>query len=92
MSLKEALAGIKQVQDTAPEVSVQPKPRNPPAKKAVSPATARMTGKSSNPDYEPVKIYVRKRTRRNAERKWEDAEGGDFSELVEQLLVDYLKS
>jgi hypothetical protein len=55
---------------------------------AASPAT----GKSSHPEYEPVKIYVRKQTRKAAWRKWEDAEGGDFSDLVQHLLTEYLSA
>jgi hypothetical protein len=47
------------------------------------------TGKSSHPDFEPVKIYIRKDTRKRAWRKWEDAAGGDFSDLVEMLLEKY---
>jgi hypothetical protein len=48
------------------------------------------TAKSKHPDFEPVKIYVRSRTRKDATRKWEDAAGGDFSDLVEMLLQQYV--
>jgi hypothetical protein len=50
------------------------------------------TGKSSRPDYASLKIYVRKETRRKAERKWEDAGGGDVSDLIETLLMQYAGS
>ena len=46
-------------------------------------------GKCSHPDFARVGVYVRKRTRKAAERKWEDAGGGDLSDLVELLLSDY---
>ena len=48
--------------------------------------------KRSSPDYERATIYVRKETRKAARRKWEDTKGGDFSELVQQLLTDYLSA
>ena len=38
----------------------------------------------------PVKVYVRTKVRKDATRKWEDAEGGDFSDLIERLLTEYL--
>jgi hypothetical protein len=50
------------------------------------------TAKSKHPEFEPVKIYVRSRTRKDAWRKWEDANGGDFSDLVQMLLEDYLRA
>jgi hypothetical protein len=61
-----------------------------PARQAKVQPPTRTTGKSSNPDFESVKLYVRKQTRRAAERKWQDDTGGDLSELVEQLLIKYL--
>ena len=48
------------------------------------------TAKSRHPEFEAVKIYVRRETRKRAWRKWEDAQGGDFSDLVEKLLEEYL--
>lgn len=54
------------------------------------PLPLQATGKSSHPDFEKATIYVRSDTRRRAWRKWEDAEGGDFSDLVQQLLEQYL--
>lgn len=53
---------------------------------------ARTSGKSSDPDFEAVKVYLRKSTRKLASRKWEDETEGDFSDLVESLLADYLSS
>lgn len=48
------------------------------------------TGKSSHPDFEAVKVYVRRETRKEAWRKWEDAQGGDFSDLMQHLLEQYV--
>jgi hypothetical protein len=61
-----------------------------PGAQAPKPLPLMKTGKSSHPEYEPVKIYIRKRTRKDAWRKWEDAQGGDFSDLVQMLLERYL--
>ncbi len=97
MSLKNALAGIKQAQGESEPAEFAKEPA-PVAKRNVKPADspvptpARTTGKSSNPDYEAVKLYVRKQTRRAAERKWEDETSRDFSELVQELLTKYLGS
>ncbi len=56
-----------------PDSAVQPKSR----------------GKSSNPHFAPVKVLIRKSTRRLAERKWKDETGNDLSDLIERLLDDY---
>jgi hypothetical protein len=50
-----------------------------------------VSGKSSNPDFEKVGVYVRTETRRKAERKWEDQAGGDLSDLIETLLSKYIR-
>lgn len=64
-----------------------PKPRGAEAPKALPLHGA---AKSKHPEFEPVKIYIRSRTRKDAWRKWEDAQGGDFSDLVQMLLEKYL--
>lgn len=99
MNLKDAFAGIRDSREEAQEPerpSTQaprhlstrvPKPRSPEAPK---PLALQGTAKSKHPDFEPVKIYLRKETRKRAWRKWEDAQGGDFSDLVEMLLQEYL--
>jgi hypothetical protein len=48
------------------------------------------TGKSSHPDFEAFKVYLRTATKRAAARKFEDETGGDFSDLCEKLLAEYL--
>jgi predicted transcriptional regulator len=55
------------------------------------------TAKSRHPEYTAVKVLVRRETHKAAGRKWEDrqdqeGEGGDFSDLVEQLLHGYLEA
>ena len=60
---------------------------------AAAPATKAWTrgeGKSSNPDYGRMTVYVPKQLRTRAERKWEDDTGKDASDLVEHLLTEYL--
>ena len=52
--------------------------------------TGRPQGKRSNPDFEKVGLYLHSSTRKRAERKWEDEGVGDFSDLVDRLLKNYL--
>jgi hypothetical protein len=97
MSLIDALAGVKQSQTDQDQVrtdvtatNVQtPCPKTLRAKKP--PVGSRVSGKSSNPDFEKVGVYVRTETRRKAERKWEDQAGGDLSDLIETLLSKYIR-
>ncbi len=49
-------------------------------------------GKSSNPDYAQALAYVRKTTLKSVKRELLDEPDLDFSELVESLLTDWLKS
>ncbi len=97
MSLRDALAGVKQSQTDQDQVrtditatNVQtPRPKALRTKKP--PVGSRVSGKSSNPDFEKVGVYVRTETRRKAERKWEDQAGGDLSDLIETLLSKYIR-
>ncbi len=73
---------------TIPEITAKPK-RAVVMKPAAPPAVKR-TAKSKDPDYEPVKVYVRTETRRKAARRWEDQGGRDLSDLVENLLRKYV--
>lgn len=89
MSLKDALAGVKQgqaehVEPTRTESS--PGPLKPSKLSKSKPGPQRLYGKSSNPEFEKIGVYVRTETRRRAERKWEDQGGGDLSDLIESLL------
>jgi hypothetical protein len=48
------------------------------------------TAKSRHPEFEAVKVYLRRNTHKLARRKCEDNGDGDFSDLVESLLQQYL--
>lgn len=57
----------------------------------------RPSGKRSSPDYQPTTAYVRKRTYLSVRRALMDeaeqsGEEREYSELVEQLLADWLTS
>ncbi len=68
----------------------------------VVPSTARTTPKTApapatgakytDPDFMQLKVYVRRKTKTAAARKWEDSGGRELSELVETLLERYLSS
>ena len=52
----------------------------------------RPPGKRSDPEYQPTTILLRKLTKKKANRLLEDAETGqDLSELVEQLLTEWIQ-
>ncbi len=98
MSLRDALAGVKQSQTDQDQVkpddviaaNIQA-PRHKTLRAKKPPVGSRVSGKSSNPDFEKVGVYVRTETRRKAERKWEDQAGGDLSDLIETLLSKYIR-
>ena len=98
MSLKDALAGVKQGQTEQQHVAsveaagMPGEASSSKTSKAKKPKTQRVYGKSSNPEFEKIGVYVRTNTRRKAERKWEDQAGGDLSDLIETLLVKYSTS
>jgi hypothetical protein len=52
--------------------------------------TGRPQGKRSHPDFEKVGLYLNSAKRKQAERKWEDEGNGDFSDLIDKLLTNYL--
>ena len=52
----------------------------------------RPRAKSSDPDYQPTTVILRKRTKRTAARILEDEEiGQDLSELIEELLLEWIQ-
>ena len=54
--------------------------------------SGRPHGKSSNPDYQPTTVILRKRTKRTAARMLEDQETGqDLSDLIEDLLTEWIR-
>ena len=59
---------------------------------AISSKRGRPPGKRSNPNFERLTVLVKKSTRKDAQRLWEDTEPGrDMSELVERLLVNFVR-
>lgn len=53
----------------------------------------RPTGKRSDPDFEQTTAYIRKDTHRSVKiALLEEAEGREYSELVEELLSKWLKA
>ena len=80
-------------QTDAPKITVRAEVKAAPERREVQTQTPpRTTGKSSNPAYEPVKVYVRSEMRKKAVRKWEDEGGRDLSDLIEVLFSKYLSA
>jgi hypothetical protein len=79
-----------------PEAAPPPSPAPLPvvAAKKVEPAIAEgRGGKSSDPNYSQYSLYLLKTTRKKVGRALDDADTGqDFSELVEELLQQWLVS
>lgn len=104
MSLRDAITGIKEAKTEPEQIDLeevtgkpaqQPKPRRTRATAAAPTplaAPAPTGAKYSNPDFMQLKVYVRRKTKTAAARKWEDAGGRDLSDLVENLLQQYLGS
>lgn len=88
MSLANAFAGIKAAREDSAQPATPVVKTSPPR----SPLPLQGTAKSTHPEFAAVKIYLRKETRKLAERKYEDAGGGDFSDLVGMLLDQYLRT
>lgn len=73
--------------------------KNSPAKEpTITPEAPEVRGrgrphaKSSDPDYQPTTVILRKRTKRTANRLLEDQEAGqDLSELIEELLTEWIQ-
>lgn len=61
-----------------------------PVARKVVPLPLQGTAKSKHPDFHKKTVYVRKRTAREAMRKFEDQDGKEFSDLVEMLLQRYV--
>lgn len=63
-----------------------------PAQPSVKPR-GRPKGKRSNPDFEQVTAYIRKRTHQEVKiALLQEGEDREFSELVEELLDQWLRS
>jgi len=59
---------------------------------APSRGKGRPPGKRSDPDYQPTTVLLRKQIKKTARRLLEDTgTGQDLSELIEQLLVEWIQ-
>jgi hypothetical protein len=88
MNLTAAFNGLKEAKGT--QVPKRPKLVSNQVPTPKASLALQGTAKSTHPDFAAVKVFVRKRTHKAAARKWEDEQGGDFSDLVEKLLSEYL--
>lgn len=80
---KARLRSLPKEQPTPPE----PLPE-PPARKM-----GRPRGKRSDPNYEQITAYIRKETHLEVKASLlRDPEGRDFSELIQELLDEYLRT
>jgi hypothetical protein len=50
------------------------------------------TPKSKHPEYKAVKVFMREDNHRAAARKWRYEKDGDFSDLVDHLVQQYLNT
>jgi hypothetical protein len=87
-----ALANLKKSQVKEP--AVQPSIDEPP--ETIHPSIERGRGrpraKSSDPEYQSTTVILRKITKRKAAHLLEDREmGKDLSELIEELLMEWLE-
>jgi hypothetical protein len=84
-----ALAKLKQ-RPVSPPAAIRPD--RPPHETAPSRGKGRPPGKRSDPDYQPTTVLLRKQTKKTASRLLEDADTGqDLSELIEQLLTEWIR-
>ena len=87
--LKQSSADTEAQQDV-PTVD-QPLARLAPVVDTVPAIPVGRGGKRSDPAYSPTTFFVRKETKRRASRLLEDQEAGkDLSDLVEELLSEWL--
>jgi len=97
MDLAKSFGALNTPAEPKPD-QAQPVTTKKPAAKAKPQAAAapiekawtRGEGKSSNPDYGRLTVYVPKKLRVTAERKWQDRTGKDASDLIEHLLSEYV--
>jgi len=70
-----------------------PKARIPPPAATEAPKRGRPNAKRSNPDFVQTTAYIRRDTHRDVKiALLHEGQGGEYSELVEELLSDWLKS
>jgi hypothetical protein len=84
-----ALAKLKQRSASS---SAAPRATRPAPEAAPVRGKGRPPGKRSDPDYQPTTVLLRKQTKKTASRLLEDASTGqDLSELIEQLLFEWIQ-
>lgn len=84
---KHILAAAKQRESETPQTKITPDNLPTPKKRG------RPKGKRSDPDYEQVTAYIKKDTYRQIRIALiSSPDSQDFSELVEQLLADFLRT
>lgn len=81
---------FKTILDAAKEREASPEKETPTIEEK-SKGTKRASGKSSNPDYQPLTVYIRRNTHRKVKKALIDKEQ-DFSDLIEGLLNSWLES
>jgi|ERR1700692_840511 hypothetical protein len=75
----------------AEETSPVATPAPAAAKSVATKGPGRPAGKRSNPDFESTTVFLRKTTKKSANRMLEDREIDlDLSDLLEVLLMDWL--
>jgi hypothetical protein len=73
-----------------PEASTDPKPSISSSETQTS-LTGHHRGKRSDPQWANITILMRRSVKKDVRRRLEDAgEGRDISELIDQLLIDWL--
>jgi hypothetical protein len=97
MSQFDGLLSVKKNQQIEPKSKPQPKPRtdkistDSPSMPSLTTAT-KLTGKSRDTEYTQTSVYIKKETQTAVKKVLlDDAQGRDFSELVEELLVGWVK-
>lgn len=82
------MKGLKGAEQLAEEETVMPRPELLPQ---AAPAKIRKIGKTRDPEFKRLMVLVRKKTEKEAARRWEDEQPEqDFSDLVEKLLSSYV--
>jgi hypothetical protein len=86
--LSGALAKLKQ----RPVKQPAARPPTPPIAAEPVRGKGRPPGKRSDPDYQPTTVLLRQQTKKMANRLLEDGSTGqDLSELIEQLLTEWIQ-
>lgn len=90
------MSKFKGLMDLRKAQHVEPEPQGNDTAEAMSPAAAarkqRPPGKRSDPSFEQVTAYIRRRTYQQVKiALLQENQGREFSDLVETLLADWLK-